>query len=417
MKIRSVKSLLLGGILASQSALSLSDSLSYSVDNFSDIERRNDIVADIQELYIGILGRAADHEGLYYWADQIIAGTSTLENTRTAFTQQVEYTSIYAGLGNRELVTKIYQNFIEREPDAEGLAYWVGELDAGLIGPDSMVNAIINAVKEEGATNPQTLSDRIVLSNKVGIATSFTSFTQHNIDHKDFLGFAQRVIADVDQSYDSILLAQRQMVGLVGSLKRGAEAGDDGGVAVAADCSRPANSLQDRGLDFNFVASSDGCASVYFADGSQTFNDHKAEALLVIFSALQVIEDKLGLEGYEILVFEDSELIDASRGLAVSSAGDKRLYLALDYNIATDDAILSDLAATVFRARRAAEVGSDHTLLEVMTTEAMVQHFVRTVSRAAELPAEIFSLRGDDISSILPLLLADLDNTDHQRWF
>ena len=40
----------------------------------------------IPELYVGIMGRAADWPGLQYWADQTSAGSFTLENTRAAFT-------------------------------------------------------------------------------------------------------------------------------------------------------------------------------------------------------------------------------------------------------------------------------------------------------------------------------------------
>ena len=103
----------------------------------------------IQELYIGILGRAADWAGLQYWENQIEAGPFTLENTRAAFTDpaQAEYTQIYGGLGNTQLVTATYENFLERIPEEAGLVYWVAELDNARVNPDQMINAVISAAR------------------------------------------------------------------------------------------------------------------------------------------------------------------------------------------------------------------------------------------------------------------------------
>jgi len=180
------------------------DNLSPSPDGqVSDEE----LLVDIQQLYIGILGRAADQPGLDYWEAEITSGSLTLENTRASFTQQPEYTAIYDGLNNTQLVTLIYQNFLERDPDSSGLNYWVAELDSGSVNPDQMVNAIINAVEDTTDTDSQRLVDRSVLMNKVTVATYFTSaFSTATVD-ADYLTTAQQAIADVDDSSDSVTSA------------------------------------------------------------------------------------------------------------------------------------------------------------------------------------------------------------------
>lgn len=164
----------------------------------------DELLEDIQKLYIGILGRAADQAGQDYWEEEISSGSLTLENVRASFTEQDEYTSIYGDLTNTQLVTLIYQNFLGRDADADGLSYWVGELDAGSINADQMVNAIINAVDDTSNIDSQTVIDRSVLANKVTVATYFTSeFTEQEVNDL-FTEAAQEAVANVDSSSSSV---------------------------------------------------------------------------------------------------------------------------------------------------------------------------------------------------------------------
>lgn len=170
---------------------------------------RSTIEAKIQELYIGMLGRAADAAGLKYWADEIETGTMILENTRAAFTQQVEYTSIYAGLSSSQLVTSVYQNLLERNPDQGGLNYWVSELDAGKVSPDQFVVAVVNAAQDSSATALQTLIDAQVLANKVNAASYFTSQAAGMTYDAVFSAIAKTVVSSVDDTIASILASQQ----------------------------------------------------------------------------------------------------------------------------------------------------------------------------------------------------------------
>lgn len=163
--------------------------------------------ASVQELYIGILGRAADSAGLKYWTDAIENGSQSLENTRASFAtpNQPEYWSIYGGLSSTSLVDKVYQNFLERTPDSAGKAYWVSELNSGKISADFFVSAVINAAKDSSATDPQTLTDAKVLANKVQSAQYFTGNTQ-NADTKSssFLSKAKDAVDSVTDSASTV---------------------------------------------------------------------------------------------------------------------------------------------------------------------------------------------------------------------
>ena len=160
----------------------------------------------IQELYVGILGRAADRPGLDYWADQINAGVFTLENTRAAFTDpaQSEYTEIYGGLNNTQLVTAIYENFLERAPELAGLLYWVGELDSGRVNADQMINAVINAVQDPNATSEESLRDLATLNNKIEAAKYFTSLTQNYSFDAAYREMARAVVGDVTDDPETL---------------------------------------------------------------------------------------------------------------------------------------------------------------------------------------------------------------------
>lgn len=141
---------------------------------------RAEIEGSIQELYIGILGRAADYSGLKFWADAIESGSQSLENTRASFASpsQPEYWGIYGGLSNSALVDKVYQNFLERSPDADGKAYWISQLDSGSIGADFFISAVTNAAKYSAAAQANTSIDAKVLANKVESAQYFTAKTK-----------------------------------------------------------------------------------------------------------------------------------------------------------------------------------------------------------------------------------------------
>lgn len=172
---------------------------------------RAQIEASLQELYIGILGRAADYSGLKYWADFIEGGTRSLENTRASFAtpNQPEYWSIYGGLSSSSLVDKVYQNFLERAPDAAGKAYWVSELDLGKIGADFFVSAVINAAKDPAASDPQTLTDAKVLANKVESAQYFTAKTKDgNWTVADFTKHSKAAVDSVNADSASLVAAK-----------------------------------------------------------------------------------------------------------------------------------------------------------------------------------------------------------------
>ncbi|MEM7275679.1 MAG: DUF4214 domain-containing protein [Actinomycetota bacterium] len=87
--------------------------------------------ARISRLYQAFFLRAPDADGLAYWTGQAKAGV-TLEAIAAAFAGSDEFVTEYGALTDTQFVTLVYANVLDRAPDQAGLDHWVGLLAAGL---------------------------------------------------------------------------------------------------------------------------------------------------------------------------------------------------------------------------------------------------------------------------------------------
>lgn len=143
----------------------------------------------IQQLYVGLLGRAADQGGLNWWADQVTTGGKTLEDVRASFVTSTEYTTTYGAATTRaDLVTSIYQNLFERTPSADEVKYWA-ETDTR--PADQLVAAFIEFA---GA------ADQAVINNKTFVAQTYTDTVGTGFSTAG----AAQVIANVDGTTASV---------------------------------------------------------------------------------------------------------------------------------------------------------------------------------------------------------------------
>lgn len=146
----------------------------------------------IQQLYVGLLGRAADQGGLNWWADQVTTGGKTLEDVRASFVTSTEYTTTYGAATTRaDLVTSIYQNLFERTPSADEVKYWA-ETDTR--PADQLVAAFIEFA---GA------ADQAVINNKTFVAQTYTDTVGTGFNAAG----AASVIANVDATPASVATA------------------------------------------------------------------------------------------------------------------------------------------------------------------------------------------------------------------
>lgn len=165
--------------------------------------------SDIQQLYIGLLGRAADADGLAYWAG---TGLSTAEIAKWIVEDAPEFPR-----GEREAAVKaLYQNLFNREPEAEGLNYWVNESQVSI---DELVVHLIEWASPKDATT---------LNNRTFVADAYTQ-TSGQTGYFS-LEAAKAAIAGVDHTWDSVSNALDDIDGYAFNVVAGIDA-----LAVAQD--------------------------------------------------------------------------------------------------------------------------------------------------------------------------------------
>ena len=85
--------------------------------------------AFVERMYTTALGRSFDQDGREYWAQGLASYNMTGESVGVAFFLSDEIVSY--NLSNEEFVNRLYLTFMDREPEAEGQAYWVDLLSSG----------------------------------------------------------------------------------------------------------------------------------------------------------------------------------------------------------------------------------------------------------------------------------------------
>jgi hypothetical protein len=84
-------------------------------------------------LYRAAFDRAPDAGGLGYWIRELDRGQEFGSVVAASFIASPEFAAKYGtNLSNAAFVNLIYQNVLDRAPDAGGGAYWLSELDRGL---------------------------------------------------------------------------------------------------------------------------------------------------------------------------------------------------------------------------------------------------------------------------------------------
>ena len=121
----------------------------------------------VQKAYVAYYGRPADPGGQSYWAVRMDVEGGSLNAIIGAFGHSDEFNRRYGGLTYTQLVTKIYQQALGRNPDAGGLNWYVAELQAGRRTLQTITLDVLN-----GAT---TAPDSTVVSNKLDVAAYYTA--------------------------------------------------------------------------------------------------------------------------------------------------------------------------------------------------------------------------------------------------
>ncbi|MCE3262697.1 MAG: protease [Pseudoduganella sp.] len=90
----------------------------------------NGVAGQAYRLYQAAFDRVPDLSGLGYWIRALEGGVS-LQTVANDFIRSPEFNATYGAVDNRQFATLLYQQALNREPDAEGLNWWVARLDEG----------------------------------------------------------------------------------------------------------------------------------------------------------------------------------------------------------------------------------------------------------------------------------------------
>ncbi|MFA5233621.1 MAG: DUF4214 domain-containing protein, partial [Sulfurimonas sp.] len=120
---------------------------------------------NVAELYVATFERAPDSAGLDYWVNSGLE----LEEIADSFFEQPETQTKYPeGTDNSAFITSVYENLFNRAPDAAGLAYWDGELQAGTFTKSEFILAAINGAQDSAEGN-----DLSMMANKTEVGLAF----------------------------------------------------------------------------------------------------------------------------------------------------------------------------------------------------------------------------------------------------
>jgi hypothetical protein len=92
----------------------------------------------ITRLYLAVFSRDPDLDGRRYWVDVYVNGTS-LPEIAAAFMSSTEWQQRIGTLNDNDFVTLLYHNVLQREPDPDGMRYWLGQAAAGLARTDMLL--------------------------------------------------------------------------------------------------------------------------------------------------------------------------------------------------------------------------------------------------------------------------------------
>ncbi len=131
----------------------------------------------IARLYLGVFGRTPDLEGEVFWNHQAGNGV-TLRRTAEFFVDSPEFRERF-GTGDDVILTALYRNVLDRDPDPSGFAWWHDRIAAGM--PISEV--IVHFTESpENTANAASVPSRYDQRPIEGCDTPLDSYLQAYVD-------------------------------------------------------------------------------------------------------------------------------------------------------------------------------------------------------------------------------------------
>ncbi|MEH6437194.1 DUF4214 domain-containing protein [Massilia sp. DD77] len=120
----------------------------------------------VNSLYLAFYGRPADPAGIKFWAEQLSKADGDIDAIKASFANSEEARVRFGNDTAADRITEIYQQLFNRDPDADGLDFWVNVVSKGHA---SVADVAISVLK--GAQG----SDQALTSLRQKAADSFTA--------------------------------------------------------------------------------------------------------------------------------------------------------------------------------------------------------------------------------------------------
>ena len=148
---------------------------------------RTEDLKTLEELYIAFFNRMPDADGLAYWIGQFKAGSTINSIAESFYGAAVQYTALTGYLGtmsNDDFVRVIYKNVLGRSgataPSNDDVSYWSGELAGGRTTKGGLVGTML-ASAHSFKGNATWGWVPDLLDNKVAVANFFA--VQHGLSY------------------------------------------------------------------------------------------------------------------------------------------------------------------------------------------------------------------------------------------
>lgn len=139
------------------------------VDTLTNVERvkfedgtlvldipRSDTYSSVYRLYQASFARVPDEAGFRYWVDQSNNGYDS-NVFASSFIASDEFKSKYGtNVSNTQYVDLLYQNILDRLPDAEGQAFWTNKLQTAALTRQDVLLSFANSPEDIAKTAPNT---------------------------------------------------------------------------------------------------------------------------------------------------------------------------------------------------------------------------------------------------------------------
>ena len=110
-------------------------------DPVTPSDPKSQILEFVNRIYTFVLDREPEAEGAAFWSDELYAFRRTGAEVAQGFIFSAEFES--RNTTDEQFVTILYKTFFGRDPEAEGMAFWLGQLSSGTMDRVAVANGFI----------------------------------------------------------------------------------------------------------------------------------------------------------------------------------------------------------------------------------------------------------------------------------